>query len=264
MKPLKYGSKGEDVAILQRALNKLGGGLSEDGDFGVKTEAALLAYQAANGLLADGIYGRDTAAAMAGEDTSQRLKAADIQAAAELLQVDAATIKAVVQVESAGSGYLKDGRVKILFERHIFYRELVKRHGKAIAERWRAEAQHVCSPQPGGYKGGTGEYPRLARAMSIDAEAGMSAASWGLFQIMGFNHAAAGFADIHGFVDNMEHSEGKQLLAFAAFVRAHKTMHAALQKREWAKFAAAYNGPAYQRNNYDSKLANAYARYAGK
>lgn len=264
MKPLKYGSKGAAVAELQRALNRHGAALAEDGDFGEQTEAALIAYQTARGLLADGIHGRDTAAALAGADTRRILKEADIRAAADLLQVDAAAVKAVVQVESAGSGYLKDGRVKILFERHIFYRELAKRHGKDTAERWHREAPHICNPQPGGYQGGTGEYPRLARAMGIDPEAGMSAASWGLFQIMGFNHQAAGFADVHGFVDAMKESEGRQLLAFAAFVKAHKTMHAALQKRDWAKFAAAYNGPAYKRNHYDSKLANAYARYAGQ
>ena len=38
-------------------------------------------------------------------------------------------------------------------------------------------------------------------------------------------------------------------------------MHLALQKQDWATFAKLYNGPAYKKNNYDSKLANAYARY---
>lgn len=262
MQILKYGSKGAAVAALQRALNAAGAALETDGDFGEKTEAALMAYQAAQGLMADGRYGPDTAAALAGEDTRYRLKEADIQAAAELLAVDAAAIKAVVQVESAGSGYLKDGRVKILFERHIFYRELATKHGKAVADRWAAEAPHVCLPKPGGYQGGSGEYPRLSRAMLIDHEAGMMAASWGLFQIMGFNHRAAGFDTIHQFVDTMKSGEGAQLMAFARFVKANKTMHTALQKHDWAKFAAAYNGPAYKRNHYDSKLANAHARYA--
>lgn len=249
---------------MQRALSGAGYALETDGDFGEKTEAALMAYQAAQGLLADGRYGPDTAAALAGEDTSRRLKEADIQAAAELLAVDAAAIKAVVQVESAGSGYLKDGRVKILFERHIFYRELAKKQGRAVADRWAAEAPHVCLPKPGGYQGGSGEYPRLARAMLIDRETGMMAASWGLFQIMGFNHRVAGFDDIHQFVDAMKSGEGAQLLAFAKFVKANKTMHAALQKHDWAKFAAAYNGPAYRRNAYDSKLAHAHRLFAGE
>ena len=261
---LKHGDKGESVAVLQRALIAAGHPIAADGDFGDKTEAALLAYQQQRGLVADGIYGPATAAAIAHVSTKGYLKEADIRYAAELLQVEPAAVKAVVQVESAGTGYLKDGRVKILFERHIFYKELVKAKGKAFAESMTAEAPDVCHAQPGGYRGGVAEYPRLARAMGIDKTVGMAAASWGLFQIMGFNHQAAGFDSVDEFVDAMKQSEGQQLQAFARFVKANKAMHAALQKKDWAKFASLYNGPAYKRHNYDSKLANAYERYAAQ
>ena len=100
--------------------------------------------------------------------------------------------------------------------------------------------------------------------MTIDPECGMKAASWGLFQIMGFNHAAAGHPDIHSFVDAMKKSEGEQLLAFARFAAADKAMLSALQAKDWAAFAERYNGRAYKKNNYDAKLANAYARYDAK
>jgi hypothetical protein len=33
-----------------------------------------------------------------------------------------------------------------------------------------------------------------------------------------------------------------------------------LRARNWAAFAADYNGPAYERNDYDTRLADAYAR----
>ena len=81
---------------------------------------------------------------------------------------------------------------------------------------------------------------------------------------MGFNHQAAGFDSVDEFVDAMKQSEGQQLQAFARFVKANKAMHATLQKKDWAKFASLYNGPAYKRHNYDSKLANAYERYAAQ
>ena len=100
--------------------------------------------------------------------------------------------------------------------------------------------------------------------MTIDPECGMKAASWGLFQIMGFNYAAAGHSDIHSFVDAVKKSEGEQLLAFARFVTSDKVMLSALQAKDWAAFAERYNGRAYKKNNYDAKLANAYARYADK
>ena len=49
---LKIGSTGDDVKKLQSKL-----GLNADGDFGAKTEAAVKAWQAANGLKADGVVG---------------------------------------------------------------------------------------------------------------------------------------------------------------------------------------------------------------
>jgi len=52
---LKNGSSGDDVKKLQEKL-----GLVADGDFGPKTEAAVKAWQTANGLTADGIVGNST------------------------------------------------------------------------------------------------------------------------------------------------------------------------------------------------------------
>lgn len=55
---LRLGDKGPNVLILQRLLTGLGyfvGAL--DGDFGSRTRAALLAFQADNHLVADGIFG---------------------------------------------------------------------------------------------------------------------------------------------------------------------------------------------------------------
>lgn len=56
---LKRGSQGEQVKALQKYL-----GLSADGDFGTKTEAAVIAWQKTNGLVADGIVGPKTWNAM--------------------------------------------------------------------------------------------------------------------------------------------------------------------------------------------------------
>ncbi len=51
---LRNGSKGEDVAELQRLLNKRGANLDDDGKFGDKTEVAVEAFQKRMGLLVDG------------------------------------------------------------------------------------------------------------------------------------------------------------------------------------------------------------------
>ena len=59
MRTIKRGSKGDDVVTLQKLL-----GITADGDFGPKTEAAVKAYQSVHGLVADGIVGAKTWAAL--------------------------------------------------------------------------------------------------------------------------------------------------------------------------------------------------------
>jgi peptidoglycan hydrolase-like protein with peptidoglycan-binding domain len=56
----------------------------------------------------------------------------------------------------------------------------------------------------------------------------------------------------------MASSEDAQLSAMAVFIRA-EGLHRPLQQHEWATFAAGYNGPDFAANEYDGKLANAYA-----
>ncbi len=58
---LKQGSKGSEVAKLQRAL-----GISADGDFGPGTATALKQWQAKHGLTADGVAGPKTLAKLLG------------------------------------------------------------------------------------------------------------------------------------------------------------------------------------------------------
>jgi peptidoglycan L-alanyl-D-glutamate endopeptidase CwlK len=65
MATLKRGARGADVKRLQRELEKRGfpcGGV--DGDFGTATEAAVMAFQAGEGLLVDGVVGPRTLEAL--------------------------------------------------------------------------------------------------------------------------------------------------------------------------------------------------------
>lgn len=67
---VRTGSQGSDVRALQQALADRGfnpGGV--DGAFGPQTRAALVAFQQANGLVADGIAGPKTWAALNGAAT---------------------------------------------------------------------------------------------------------------------------------------------------------------------------------------------------
>jgi len=57
---IKRGSQGDAVQYLQTALTAAGYPLVSDGDFGKLTQNALILYQRANGLTADGICGAET------------------------------------------------------------------------------------------------------------------------------------------------------------------------------------------------------------
>lgn len=176
------------------------------------------------------------------------------RAAAAQLGCELAAIKAVAEVESRGEAFMPDGRPPILFERHVFSR----RTGGRFDEQYPG----ISNRDPGGYAGGPAEYDRLLDAITLDARAALESASWGRFQIMGFNFRACGFASVEVMVSAMLDSEAAQLDAFVAFVRFHG-LDRHLRTHDWAAFARGYNGPAFARNRYDEKMAAAYARHAG-
>ncbi len=172
--------------------------------------------------------------------------------AAEDLDCDIAAIKAVAGVESSGDGFLADGRPKILFERHKFQ--------KFTRGRYNDSDPDISGP-PGNYQGGAKEYIKLEKAMALDREAALMSASWGKFQIMGFNHKVCGFTEVAGFVRAMVESEDRHLEAFVCFVKGSR-MDRYLRDRDWAGFAKGYNGPGFRKHNYHLKMAKAYDRYA--
>ena len=79
---------------------------------------------------------------------------------------------------------------------------------------------------------------------------------------MGFHWKLLGYASVQEFVNAMYHSEGAQLDAFVRFIKADAGLHRALRSKDWADFARRYNGPAYAKNQYDVKLAEAYKEFA--
>jgi peptidoglycan hydrolase-like protein with peptidoglycan-binding domain len=52
------------VKRLQVRLNELGAALDADGDFGLGTRAAVITFQSGRGLIADGVVGKTTRAAL--------------------------------------------------------------------------------------------------------------------------------------------------------------------------------------------------------
>lgn len=167
------------------------------------------------------------------------------------LGAPAPAVWSVLTVETRGFGFLQDRRPQILFERHIFHKLTNGRHDSGHAD--------ISSAKAGGYAGGTGEYPRLEKAVSLDREAALQSASWGIGQVMGFNYEAAGFVAIDDMVAAVVKDENGQLLAMANFIKGNK-LAGALQRQDWVSFARGYNGPEFRKNEYDARLAAAYAK----
>lgn len=260
---MRLGDKGEHVRRLQTQLNTAGARppLETDGWFGEKTEAAVLAFQRRQGISAIGVAGPRTQAALAGIVDPRRIGVADFARAAKELGVSIAAVAAVAEVESAGRGFFDDGRPVILYERHILWR-LADSFDSEQAEDWAAKYPNLCNRRPGGYAGGTAEHQRLRAASHIERLWALESCSWGMFQIMGFHFQRLGYAGVQDMVNALSRSEGEQLDALVRFIQTDKALHQALKARKWAAFARIYNGPAYQRNLYDIKLARAYQHFS--
>lgn len=263
---MRKGDIGAPVTQLQRQLITAGFKLAIDGVFGPATEAALIALQHRAGLVADGIAGPKTIATLiARERNPKHLGERDLDRVADRLGVPVAAIKAVNTIESAGRGFLDDGRPIILYERHVLFR-LLGEHGTDPAP-LTARYPNLINPQRGGYAGGIAEWSRLASARQILPECpGLpeQACSWGQFQIMGYHWQRLGYGSIEAFVSCMASGEAAQLDAFVAFIEADPALLKALKDKKWAAFAKAYNGPAYRENLYDTKLARAYEKFTGE
>ncbi len=178
----------------------------------------------------------------------------DYKNASERSGIEVALIKAVAEVESKGSGFLKNSYPKILFEAHKFS----KYTNHVFDEKY----PHISSLHwnRGLYLGGRKEYMRLAEAMILNQVAALLSASWGKFQIMGFNHLACGYETVELFVLDMYKNEFNHLIAFLNFIESSH-LKEPLIKKEWDKFARGYNGKGYKQNRYDEKLSNAYEKH---
>lgn len=186
---------------------------------------------------------------------SKTLEEHDFETAAYLLDCEVAAIKAVAEIESRGNGFLDEGRAKILFEGHIFYKytkgSYQDSHPTICYYPWTKKF----------YLGGALEYGRLAEAEALNKAAARMSASYGKFQIMGFNFAICGFTTIDEFYDAMQQNEKAHLDAFCEYLK-HNRLNNAIREHDWTSFAKGYNGPEYWKNNYDKLLAQAYDKFA--
>jgi hypothetical protein len=170
-------------------------------------------------------------------------------------------LQAVDAVESGGNGFLANGQLKILFEPHIFWKQLrmagispegfAKKHPGILSPVWDAKL----------YSLGGSSYDKLDIAKRIHEEAALKSASWGRYQIMGFNHVAAGYTSVRDMVAAYSLGEVVQLKSFCRYIMAVH-LDDELKAQDWAGFARGYNGPQYWKNKYDKKLEQAFLKFS--
>lgn len=273
MRTIKAGAKSPEVYYLNELLAKLKYNVIVSDYFGTATDKAIRDFQSKNNLVVDGVVGLKTWSSLLEKSkngfssNSKLLSEQDLINFSNQFNLELAVVKAVNEVESNGKGFLIDGRPKILFEGHIFWRELEKR-GINPRSYMNSSNQDILFENytKKYYLGGTAEYTRLEKAKNLGQDkkiidSANSSASWGLFQIMGFNAVSIGYKSIDEFVEKMNQNEGEHLRAFGLFLEKNNLI-ALLRNRNWASFALKYNGPAYKTNKYDEKLMKAYHKYS--
>ncbi|MCO5065070.1 MAG: N-acetylmuramidase domain-containing protein [Rhizobiaceae bacterium] len=185
----------------------------------------------------------------------------EIAAAARAEGLEPAALLAVSDVESGGQPFARvEGRDEplIRFEGHYFNRLLPK------DKRTIAMNAGLASSRVGGVanpRTQEGRWKLLNRAAMIDRQAAMQSTSWGLGQVMGVHWEWLGYGSVDALVSEARSGAAGQARLMLRFIVANG-LREVLKDHDWEAFAHRYNGPAYRRNGYHTKMAAAYRRYA--
>ena len=188
---------------------------------------------------------------------------------AAVYQVDPRILMAIAEVEAPDGGFLPDGRLRILLERHILWHRLKDQRGIDPLPLHR-DCPDLCDLQAtpaGGYGSFAGQWERVGRVLSWasahDGErfesykkATYEACSWGRFQLLGENYKAAGYADVYTLKHQFEAGEQIQLEAALRFM-VHDGMLQLVRDRDFTGLARRYNGPG-KVADYAGKLRDAF------
>lgn len=197
---------------------------------------------------------------------AQKLDDYDLPRIGEQIGVGEDVLHAFLEVETRGTGFDKHGRVIMLFEPHIFHRQL------AGTERDRAVAEGIAYPKwrkpyP------ADSYPRFEKAVAINEAAAYNSCSWGLGQIMGFNSADAGYSSATEMVTAFADNEDNQLQATVNFIKKAGIADDLRRLEEIIKsgrvptpqecipVVRVYNGAGFADNDYHTRFSKAIAKW---
>ena len=195
---------------------------------------------------------------------ARRIEDLDLPRIASSIRVGEDELHMIMDVECAGTGFDSKGRPRMLFEPHVFYRNLSGSTRQTAIERGLAYRSWGQEPYP------RDSYPRLERAMEIDEEAALRSASWGLGQILGENHRKVGFDTARAMVLDFTSDEENHLEAVVQFMvscgiddelRDLAALRRPTRPEDCAPIALVYNGRGYKRHGYHVRLARAHNRW---
>ena len=194
------------------------------------------------------------------QGTGKRLSSGDVGKAAKQIGIETAVLLAFLEVEAAGRGFDNQNRVKILPEAHIFYRNL-KGALRSIAV---STGIAYAKWKPGAYN--FDKYKRFKAMIDLNAIAAYLSTSYGLGQIMGFNHKAAGHSTAQQMFETAQQGEYEQLVQLVTLMKSWG-MASMLSNGDftnpnaWRNAAKKYNGGGYAKHGYHIKLARAYVKH---
>lgn len=177
----------------------------------------------------------------------------DIPQLAYRIGVSEDHLQAFLNVESRSRGFDRMGRPVMLFEPHVFYRNLEG------AERDEAVRAGLAYPRWGQEPYPRDSYPRMHRAVEINETAALKSASWGLTQILGENFSTVGYATVQEMVASFMRDEEEHVEAMVKFILAAGIADD-LRAERWETVARIYNGPGYKKNGYHTKMAREFAK----
>ena len=180
--------------------------------------------------------------------TASKVSDAEIEKAAAVYGLNKNHVKAVLMVESGGSGFYPSKRPRILFEAQLFSKatnhQYDTSHPNISSSKWDRTLYSKHSED---------EYNRLKEAMALNSEAALKSASFGLLQILGQDFRECGCASVNEFVQENCKDEINQISLFLKYIHSRGLVDS-LKNQDWARFASHYNGPNYTVNHYDENL----------
>ncbi len=198
-------------------------------------------------------------------DGGMSLTDSDFQNAATQLGngISVNIIKAFATVESGGRSGFGPARLPVIaFEGHLFRKYTKSKYDQTHPLLSYPYVKKAGPQWQTNNKDQTKAWETMATAFSLDQEAALMSASWGMFQIMGFNFAACGYKTVFEFTAALKINAGNQLKAFLGFCSKSPALVKAMKNKDYAGMASNYNGKDY--GDYDSRIKKAYEALEGK